>query len=315
MWIERLLQNGGMRMNEYNRSQALLPEGAKVLWNRKGTASGMWFEREGRVLISLPGVPFEMEDLMEWQVVPELRKRYPNLLLDYRMLKVYDIPESELALHLEKWETALPQGFGLAYLPSPGWVKLRLTAKGNSVAELDALFATLEEALQGLRYTVGEDSGMERELGALLLQQGKTLVTAESCTGGNIAHVITSIAGSSAYFKGSVVAYANEVKEKVLGVNPIDLAAFGAVSEPVVLQMADGVRRLLGTDYAIATSGIAGPTGGTPEKPVGTVWMAIATPTTTFARKFTFSFTRERNIGKSTMKAIELLVNELREVQ
>jgi len=315
MWIERLLQNGGMRMNEYNRSQALLPEGAKVLWNRKGTASGMWFEREGRVLISLPGVPFEMEDLMEWQVVPELRKRYSNLLLDYRMLKVYDIPESELALHLEKWETALPQGFGLAYLPSPGWVKLRLTAKGSSVAELDALFATLEEALQGLRYTVGEDSGMEREVGALLLQQGKTLATAESCTGGNIAHVITSIAGSSAYFKGSVVAYANEVKEKVLGVNPIDLAAFGAVSEPVVLQMADGVRRLLGTDYAIATSGIAGPTGGTPEKPVGTVWMAIATPTTTFARKFTFSFTRERNIGKSTMKAIELLVNELREVQ
>jgi len=158
-------------------------------------------------------------------------------------------------------------------------------------------------------------SGKKKEVGALLLQQGKTLATAESCTGGNIAHVITSIAGSSAYFKGSVVAYANEVKEKVLGVNPLDLAAFGAVSEPVVRQMADGVRRLLGTDYAIATSGIAGPTGGTPEKPVGTVWMAIATPTTTFARKFTFSFTRERNIGKSTMKAIELLVNELREVQ
>lgn len=299
-------------MNRNNRGQALLPECCKVLLNRKGTASGMWFESGGKVLVSLPGVPFEMEDLMDWQVVPELRKLFPHLMLEYRMLKVYDIPESELAIHLEKWEEQLPEGFGLAYLPSPGLIKLRLTAKGDAVHNLDLVFGTLKEAVNGLCYTVGEDTCIERELGELLMLKGKTVSTAESCTGGNIAQLITSVAGSSAYFRGSVVAYANDVKERVLGVNPQDIAEHGAVSEQVVLQMADGVRRLMGTDYAVATSGIAGPGGGTPEKPVGTVWIAVSTPEKTFARKFAFSFTRERNIGKATVKAIEMLIDDLR---
>ena len=311
-WIEKLLENGGMRMNEGNRSQALLPESAKVLYNRKGTASGMWFERDGKVLVSLPGVPFEMEDLMMQCVIPELQRLFPHLHLDYRMLKVYDIPESELAILLEKWEEHLPEGFGLAYLPSPGFVKLRLMAKGDQVYNLDARYDSLKEALEGQRYTEGENGGTERELGELFLMRGKTIATAESCTGGNIAAQLTSIAGASAYFRGSVVAYANDVKERVLGVRREDLEEFGAVSEPVVRQMAEGVRRLIGTDYAVSTSGVAGSTGGTPEKPVGTVWIGVAGPERTIAQKFVFSFTRERNIGKATMKAIEMVIEEVR---
>ncbi|WP_294139380.1 competence/damage-inducible protein A [uncultured Sanguibacteroides sp.] len=311
-WIEKLLRNGGMRMNENNKGQAFLPENCKILLNHKGTASGMWFERERKVLVSLPGVPFEMEDLMTRSVIPELRKRYPHLMLEYRMLKVYDIPESELAIRLESWEEKLPKGLGLAYLPSPGFIKLRLTAKGEGVYNLDLFFETLKEVLQGLRFTVGEEDCMERELGELLLIKGKTIATAESCTGGNVAQQVTSIAGASAYFKGSVVAYANEIKERVLGVDPRAIETYGAVSEQVVVQMAEGVRRLMGTDYAVSTSGVAGPTGGTPEKPVGTVWIGLATPEKTIARKYAFSFTRERNIGKATMKAIELVIEELR---
>ena len=311
-WIGKLLENGGMRMNEGNRSQAILPESAKILYNRKGTASGMWFEQDGKILVSLPGVPFEMEDLMIQSVIPELQRLYPHLHLDYRMLKVYDIPESELALLLEKWEEHLPEGFSLAYLPSPGFVKLRLTAKGDQVFNLDARYDSLKEALEGQRYTEGENGGTERELGELLMLKGKTIATAESCTGGNIAVQLTSIAGSSAYFRGSIVAYANDVKERVLGVRPESLEQFGAVSEPVVRQMAEGARRLVGTDYAVSTSGIAGPTGGTAEKPIGTVWIGVAGPERTIARKFVFSFTRERNIGKATMKAIEMVIEEVR---
>ena len=311
-WIEKLLENGGMSMNEANRGQALQPESAKILFNRKGTASGMWFERDGKVLVSLPGVPFEMEDLMMQSVVPGLQHLFPHLQLDYRMLKVYDIPESELAIRLSQWEESLPEGFSLAYLPSPGFVMLRLTAKGKQVYNLDARFDGLKETLEGLHYTEGENGGTERELGELLLMKGRTIATAESCTGGNIAAQLTSIAGASAYFRGSVVAYANDVKERVLSVSREDLEQFGAVSEPVVRQMAEGVRRLIGTDYGVSTSGIAGPTGGTPEKPIGTVWIGVAGPGRTVARKFTFSFTRERNIGKATVKAIELVIEEIR---
>lgn len=311
-WIEKLLENGGMGMNEANRGQALQPESAKILFNRKGTASGMWFEREGKVLVSLPGVPFEMEDLMIQSVIPELQRLFPRLQLDFRMLKVYDIPESELAIRLSQWEETLPGGFGLAYLPSPGYIMLRLTAKGEQVYNLDARLDSLKEALEGLHFTLGESGGTERELGELLLVKGKTISTAESCTGGNVAAQLASIAGASAYFRGSVVAYANDVKERVLGVRREDLEQFGAVSEPVVRQMAEGVRQLVGSDYAVSTSGVAGPTGGTPEKPIGTVWIGVAGPERTVARKFIFSFTRERNIGKATVKAIEMVIEEIR---
>lgn len=311
-WLEELLKDRGIAMNENNKSQAILPDNCRILRNFKGTASGMWFERGWKSLISLPGVPFEMEHLMEKYIIPDLKTKYPRLQLKYRMLKVYDIPESELAHRLDTWENALPAGLKLAYLPSPGLVKLRITAKGDAVKLLDEYYESLKQVLNGLNYTEGEENALEKLFGEILRKKKVTISTAESCTGGYIAHLITSVAGSSDYFKGSVVAYANEVKINVLGVNAADIEQEGAVSEIVVLQMAEGVKKLTGADYAVSTSGIAGPDGGTEDKPVGTVWIGVATPEKTFARKYNFSFTRERNIAKAATKALELVLNEVK---
>ena len=309
-WLEELLRNRNLPMNENNKSQAFLPDNCRILHNFKGTASGIWFEKGWKSLISMPGVPFEMEHLMDTYVIPDLKAKYPHLQLEYRMLKVYDVPESQLAQHLETWENALGDGLRLAYLPSPGLVKLRITAKGEAVKHLEDTYESLKKILEGMRYVEGEDA-LEKQLGDMLRRKGVTVATAESCTGGEIAHMITSVPGSSAYFKGSVVSYANEVKVNVLGVQAADLEREGAVSETVVLQMAEGVKKLMHTDYAVSTSGVAGPDGGTPEKPVGTVWIGVATPDKTFARKFVFSFTRERNIAKAAVKALELLMMEI----
>lgn len=309
-WLEELLRNRNLPMNENNKSQAFLPDNCRILHNFKGTASGMWFEKGWKSLISMPGVPFEMEHLMDTYVIPDLKAKYPHLQLEYRMLKVYDVPESQLAQYLETWENALEDGLRLAYLPSPGLVKLRITAKGEAVKHLEDTYESLKKMLEGMRYVEGEDA-LEKQIGDMLRRKGVTMATAESCTGGEIAHMITSVPGSSAYFKGSVVSYANEVKVNVLGVQAADLERGGAVSETVVLQMAEGVKKLMHTDYAVSTSGVAGPDGGTPEKPVGTVWIGVATPDKTFARKFVFSFTRERNIAKAAVKALELLMMEI----
>ena len=309
-WLEELLRNRNLPMNENNKSQAFLPDNCRILRNLKGTASGMWFEKGWKSLISMPGVPFEMEHLMDTYVIPDLKAKYPHLQLEYRMLKVYDVPESQLAQHLETWENVLEDGLKLAYLPSPGWVKLRITAKGEAVKHLEDTYESLKKKLEGMRYVEGEDV-LEKQIGDMLRRKGVTIATAESCTGGEIAHMITSVPGSSTYFKGSVVAYANEVKVNVLGVQATDLEREGAVSETVVLQMAEGVKKLMHTDYAVSTSGVAGPDGGTPEKPVGTVWIGVATPDKTFVRKFVFSFTRERNMAKAAVKALELLMMEI----
>lgn len=308
-WLEELLRNRNLPMNDNNKSQAFLPDNCRILHNFKGTASGMWFEKGRKSLISMPGVPFEMEHLMDTYVIPDLKAKYPNLQLEYRMLKVYDVPESQLAEHLEPWEEALGEGLKLAYLPSPGLVRLRITAKGEAVKHLEQAYNSLKETLKGMKYTEGEDA-LEKQIGEVLRKKKVTIATAESCTGGEIAHLLTSVPGSSDYFKGSVVSYANEVKVNVLGVNVTDIEKEGAVSETVVLQMAEGVRKLMGTDYAVSTSGVAGPEGGTPEKPVGTVWIGVATPEKTFAKKFVFSFTRERNIAKASVKALELVMTE-----
>ncbi len=313
-WLEELLRNRNLPMNENNKSQAFLPDNCRLLRNFKGTASGMWFERGWKSLISMPGVPFEMEHLMDMYVVPELKAKYSHLQLEYRMLKVYDVAESQLAHHLEMWEDALPDGLKLAYLPSPGMVKLRVTAKGEGIKQLEERYESLKEVLAGMRYTEGDDA-LEKQMGKVLRKKGMTIATAESCTGGEIARLITSVPGSSEYFKGTVVAYANDVKIRVLGVAAEDIEKEGAVSEKVVLQMAEGVRKLMQANYAVSTSGVAGPDGGTPEKPVGTVWIGIATPKRTFARKFVFSFTRERNIAKAAAKALELLMLEVENVE
>ncbi len=313
-WLEELLRNRNLPMNENNKSQAFLPDNCRLLRNFKGTASGMWFERGWKSLISMPGVPFEMEHLMDMYVIPELKAKYPHLQLEYRMLKVYDVAESQLAHHLEMWEDALPDGLKLAYLPSPGMVKLRVTANGEGIKQLEERYESLKEVLTGMRYTEGDDA-LEKQMGKVLRKKGMTIATAESCTGGEIARLITSVPGSSEYFKGTVVAYANDVKIRVLGVAAEDIEKEGAVSEKVVLQMAEGVRKLMQANYAVSTSGVAGPDGGTPEKPVGTVWIGIATPKRTFARKFVFSFTRERNIAKAAAKALELLMLEVENVE
>lgn len=309
-WLEELLRNRNLPMNDANRSQAILPENCRILRNFKGTASGMWFSKGWKSLIAMPGVPFEMEHLMEMYVIPELKTRYPHLQLAYRMLKVYDISESQIAEHLKNWENALADGIKLAYLPSPGVVRLRVIAKGDAVKCVDKVYESLKSALEGMKFTEGDDS-IEREFGAVFREKKVSVATAESCTGGEIARMITSIPGSSDYFKGSVVAYSNEVKIHVLGVNIEDLNRDGAVSESVVTQMAEGARKLLHADYCVATSGVAGPDGGTPENPVGTVWIGVATPEKSFARRFAFSFTRERNIAKAAVKALEMVMAEV----
>lgn len=308
-WLEELLEGHSMAMNELNRSQAMLPENCELLRNYKGTASGMWFRKGWKSLISLPGVPFEMEHLLDDYVIPKLKKENPKLNLDYRMVKVYGIPESELAIRLEKWEIALTDGLKLAYLPSTGYVRLRLTAIGRGLNKLEENYQTLKDQLQGLHFLEGDNVGVEHELQALIGK--RTLATAESCTGGNIAHMITSVPGSSAYFQGSIIAYQNEIKERLLGVSSTILAEHGAVSEPVVRAMAEGVRHVMHADFGIATSGIAGPDGGTADKPVGMVWIAVASTTRTMAKCFNFSFNRDRNIAKASVAALEMLIDEL----
>jgi nicotinamide-nucleotide amidase len=307
--IEKMMEKTGRPLDEYARGQALVPAGCRALDNDKGTAPGMWFEREGKIVISLPGVPFEMECIFEKEVVPRLRRAFPEAMLDYRVLVVHDLPESRLAARLATWEDALPGELSLAYLPAPGLVRLRLTARGGGIARLEEHFASLRAALADTRYLVGDEASMESELATRARREGKTIAVAESCTGGEIARRLTAMPGASTYFKGGVVAYSNEVKMAVLGVDKETLARRGAVSEEVACQMAEGARRVLGADVAVATTGVAGPGGGSAGKPVGTVWIAVSTPGRTRARLFRFSTVRERNVARAASKAIEMTLD------
>ncbi len=310
-WLEEMFADIPSRLNKYNVSQALLPEKCTPLRNLKGTASGMWFEHKNKVLVSLPGVPFEMEYLMHYEVLPRLKEKFTNLLLRYKMITVFDVPESEIALQLANFEEQLPDTMSLAYLPSEGYVRLRLTAKGSAVEQLETQYEQLLNALQNLPYQPSSEGDSREDLMRRLKSAGVTVACAESCTGGNIAHMITSLPGVSSFFLGGVVAYANAIKTQVLGVNAKDLEKYGAVSEPVARQMAEGVRKLFGSQYAVSTTGIAGPDGGTKEKPVGTVWMAVAGPQGTIAEKMLISHTRERNIGRGSVHAIQLLLQQI----
>ena len=310
-WLEEMFAANPQRLNAYNKSQALLPKTCIPLRNLRGTASGMWFEKNGKVLVSLPGVPFETEYLFPAEVLPRLKTQFRDLLLQYRMAVVYHIPEAELAMKLAEYEKQLPDGISLAYLPAVGYVRLRLTAKGAAVEQLNTYWRGLRQALNGLSAEELHEEAAEDALIRQIAQSGATVACAESCTGGNIAHLITTVPGASAFFLGGVVAYSNEVKKRVLGVQPADLEKYGAVSEPVALQMAQGVRRLTGAQWAVATTGVAGPDGGTPQKPVGTVWIAVAGPQGARAEKFLFSHTRQRNIGRASVQALLLLLREM----
>ena len=285
--VERMLTARGIDFNELNRSQALVPDACTVLFNAHGTAPGMWFERDGHVVVSLPGVPYEMEHLMQDEVMPRLKARFSLRQIVHRTMITAGLPESMLAKRIETWENALPPYLKLAYLPNPGAVRLRLSAyevEGESVArEIERQFEALRRIIP--HNVLGYETATMQELvHRILTERRQTLATAESCTGGVIASRFTAMPGASAYFLCGVVSYSNEAKIRVLGVDADTIARYGAVSEQVARQMAEGARRVAGADYAIATTGIAGPTGGSAEKPVGTVWIAVATPAGTVAQ-------------------------------
>ncbi|HPT02894.1 MAG TPA: competence/damage-inducible protein A [Bacteroidales bacterium] len=307
--VRHLFRSRGLPVTGLNRGQAMVPECCTVIPNHNGTAPGMWFEKNSVIYVSMPGVPFEMKALMTGEILPRLESKSENAIM-HRTLLTEGIGESFLADRIESWENQLPSHIKLAYLPQPGIVRLRLSARGTDKKKLGD---ELQKAVDGLLPLAGEfifgegDDTLEEVVGKLLREKGCTLATAESCTGGYIAHLITSIAGSSDYFKGSVVAYANEIKEKLLGVKPGTLAQHGAVSSETVKEMAEGARERFTVDYAIATSGVAGPSGGTPEKPVGTTWIAVASPLGTVTRKFILGEHRGRNIQRAAISALSML--------
>ncbi|MBL7951618.1 MAG: competence/damage-inducible protein A [Flavobacteriales bacterium] len=301
---------------EVNRAQADLPESCTVLANDRGTASGMWFERDGKVYVSMPGVPYEMKAIMSSGVLPKLKEKFMPPTIVHRTMLTTGLGESMLAKRIEDWEDSLEaERIKLAYLPSPGIVKLRLStyadADGTSAHErVDRKAAELYQRIPELIFGEGEER-LPKVIGRMLKENGQTLSLAESCTGGFVSHLITSIPGSSAYFTGGVVSYANAVKMEELGIPSDMLELNGAVSQPVVEKMATGVRTALRTDWSVAVSGVAGPDGGTPEKPVGTVWIAVAGPDGVSSSKVNFPGTRDLVIERSALAGLNLLRKRL----
>jgi len=334
--VEHLFRIRGWPVTKLNRRQAEIPEGSRPVRNRNGTAAGLWFEgtwdvgrrtwdegsrmtdkgRRVQVYVSMPGVPFEMKEMMTESIIPDLRELFHPGGIFHKTILTQGVGESFLSDILEPWETALPPEVRLAYLPQPGMVRLRLTGRGEDkervTAMVEAESAKLEALIPEFIYGYNNDT-LEEIVGRILSGKKATLATAESCTGGYIAHLITTVPGSSDYFKGSVVAYSNELKEELLGVSPDRIQEHGAVSEAVVAEMAIGAQTHLDADYVIAVSGIAGPGGGTPEKPVGTTWIAIATPAGVSTHHYLLGDHRERNIRRAALQALNLLRKSLLE--
>ncbi len=308
-FIEKMLAARGVEFNALNRRQADLPRDCEVLPNRNGTAPGMYFDRNGSVLVSLPGVPFEMMALFDEQVLPRLRGKYSLAPITHKTAVTFGLAESVLAETIAGWESALPPLLKLAYLPASNHIRLRLSAYNNAssaAGQIDAAFDALQKIIP--KYFLGfEPVSVESAVAQLLVGKGATLSVAESCTGGYIASLFTSMAGASDYFEGGVTSYSNSVKEKILGVKRETLERFGAVSEEVAREMAQGVRRITGSDYSIATTGIAGPTGAVEGKPVGTVCMAVATPGGVFSKRMVFGKLRRQNIERSSAVAVNML--------
>jgi nicotinamide-nucleotide amidase len=308
--IERLFRSKGRTLSDLNRSQAEVPAACEAVRNSRGTAPGMWFDRNGQVLVSMPGVPYEMKGMMEDVVMPKLRNRFQLPHIYHRTILTQGIPESLLAHKLTEWEDALPESIKLAYLPSAGLVRLRLSATGSNLNELEK---RIDDCVRTLRAILGDaifgegKTTLEETVGELLKQRGETVFTAESCTGGNIAQLFTSHAGSSAFFIGGIVAYSNAQKELFLKVDPQIIQLHGAVSIPTVEAMALRAKQQSGSHWAIATSGIAGPDGGTPDKPVGTVCIAIAGPDGITSEQFLFGALRSYNIRISSLTALQML--------
>lgn len=327
--VAEMLGRRGIALTENNRGQALVPATAMVINNAVGTAPGIMMEvpsnslpeRSRRVelvgrnklLFSMPGVPFEMRYLMEHEIIPLIKKHYNLKPVFHKTLLLTGIAESILSEKISDWEDSLAKNVKLAYLPAYSSIRLRLSVYEPDDTTESYINAKVEELKRIVPENIiaYEDIKLEELVGKLLKDWHCTVATAESCTGGKVASLITSVSGSSEYYKGSVVSYCNEVKADVLGVSRADLEKYGAVSSTVAEQMASGVRRLLKTDYAVATTGIAGPTGGSDEKPVGTVWIAVATPTKVVSRKYVFGKDRSINIERFAASALSMLIVEM----
>lgn len=314
LMIEDMMIRRKFPMNENNRRQAEVPESCKVLKNAMGTAPGMWFSKDGTIFISMPGVPYEMKHIMIEHVLPELKKRFSSQVIIHRNIMTYGEPEASLAELLTSFESALPENIKLAYLPSSGVIKLRLTGTGTNS---QILSVNIEEQVKNLCNIIPDlifaenEESLESVIGRHLKAKNQTISTCESCTGGRIANMITSVSGSSSYFKGSVIAYDNSIKTRFLDVKEDIIARYGAVSEQVVIQMAENIRSLFLTDFAVATSGIAGPDGGTEEKPVGTIWIAVTSDKGTITLKHVFGNNRIINIDRFSIAALNLLRKQI----
>jgi len=308
--IESMFKARGLKKIQLNADQALVPECCTVLSNQVGTAPGMWFNEGNVIFISMPGVPFEMKQLMTDEILPRLTAINKKGKIVHQTIQTIGIPESFLAQKLEKWEEALPEHIHLAYLPSPGLIRLRLSAFGDDEGllstEVNNQVEKLNKIIPDAIFGYGEVS-ISQVVGELLKSNNSMVAVAESCTGGMISHEITSVPGSSEWFKGAVIAYSNEIKEELLGVSSQTLEEHGAVSEQVVCQMAQGVRKIMNTEYGIATSGVAGPSGGSKEKPVGMVWIAVAGPVDTTVSVYNFANNRERNIIRASLTTLNML--------
>ncbi len=302
-------------ITQINKDQALVPSKCTVLHNHVGTAPGMWMKKENTVFVSLPGVPFEMKYLVENEIIPKIVKEYKRPYIIHKTILTYGMGESMLAERIENWEDNLPEYIKLAYLPSPGRVRLRLSARGT---DKDILEKSIEENVISLSKIIGDfivgfddEETLETVLGRLLTQQNKTISTAESCTGGKIAQVLTSVSGASRYFKGSVVSYATETKISVLGLSEELIKEHSVVSAEVAKQMAINVKEMMKTDYAIATTGNAGPSKGDSKAELGTVFIALATPNEVLIEEFNFGQPREKVIDRTVMKSLEMLRKEI----
>lgn len=300
---------------QINKDQALLPSKALVLKNNYGTAAGMWMKKGETVFVSMPGVPYEMKGIVNEELIPKIISEYKRPYIVHKTILTYGQGESMVAERIENWENNLPEYIKLAYLPSPGRVRLRLTARGENE---EVLQKAIQENIQSLTTIIGdiivgfdEDETIEVIIGRLLLEQGKTIATAESCTGGKIAQVLTSVAGASNYFRGSVVSYATDTKISVLGVSAQTIEKFTVVSAAVASEMALGIQKLMKADYAIATTGNAGPSKGDADAEVGTVFIALATPEAVFTEEFNFGQPRDKVIDRTTNKALEILQKEI----
>jgi nicotinamide-nucleotide amidase len=308
--ITLLFAKASREVTSLNAQQADLPANCEKITNPVGTAPGMWFYENNTVFVAMPGVPYEMKSIMTQGILPKLHEMFSKGVLHHHIIKTIGITDSSLSDLIEDWEVNLPKHIKLAYLPTKGQVKLRMTGSGDDLntlkQEIDTLQMAIMPKIAKYVYGFGVDS-LEGVIGQLLNKNNLTLATAESCTGGYLAHMITSVPGSSRYFKGSVIAYSNEVKIAQLGVSAEDLKQYGAVSEEVAKAMAEGVRKELNADIAIATTGIAGPDGGTVEKPVGTVWIAYSDKYKTLAKKFNFSRDRTFIVHWSALAALNMI--------